>query len=133
LLEGEHTIRTKDSFYVTVIYYGNGTMTCNGEEFDYAQGDEIFVSATINEVHFKAVSSSKILLCHPPSLWHLSKLQLLGSFATLEDTINSGKVESCDIIFLGINLPDGDSAYLQLPQIFDLMNFGEKGLFLGFN
>ena len=67
LLEGEYTVITKDSFYVAVIYSGAGFMTCNGEDFEYEQGDEIFVSAAIKELKFKAGSTSKILLCYPPS------------------------------------------------------------------
>ncbi|AUC23445.1 hypothetical protein BTO15_15635 [Polaribacter sejongensis] len=66
-LDGEYTLKGNDSFYVAVIYYGEGTILCNGEEYEFKQGDEIFLSAAINEVTYKSKIASKILLCYPPS------------------------------------------------------------------
>jgi len=66
-LDGEYTIKGNDSFYVAVIYSGEGFIECNGQEFDFKQGDEIFLSAAINEVIFKSDIASKILLCYPPN------------------------------------------------------------------
>ncbi|MGS0525528.1 class I mannose-6-phosphate isomerase [Zobellia nedashkovskayae] len=66
-LDGEHTITSNGSFYVVVVYSGEGTMICNGEEYMYAQGDEIFISAAIENITFKSTVSSKLLLCYPPS------------------------------------------------------------------
>ena len=67
LLEGSYTIPNNESFYVAVIYSGDGVMVCNGKEYEYTQGDEIFISAAISEITFTSKSSSKILLCYPPS------------------------------------------------------------------
>ena len=47
LLDGSHTIQGNSSFYAAVIYSGDGTMICNGNEYEYTQGDEIFISAAI--------------------------------------------------------------------------------------
>lgn len=67
LLDGSYSIKGNGAFYVAVIYFGDGIMTCNGEDFEYVQGDEIFISAAIDELTFSAKSASKILLCYPPS------------------------------------------------------------------
>ena len=67
LLDGSYTYKNDSSFYVAVIYSGDGVINCNGKEYDYTQGDEIFISAAISEVTFTSKSSSKILLCYPPS------------------------------------------------------------------
>jgi mannose-6-phosphate isomerase len=67
LLSGSHTIKGNASFYVAVIYSGSGTMTCNDSEYDYSQGDEIFISAAISEITFNSKIASKILLCYPPN------------------------------------------------------------------
>ena len=67
LLNGSHTIKGNSSFYVAVIYSGNGKMICNGEEYKYHQGDEIFISAAIPEITYVSNNKSKILLCYPPS------------------------------------------------------------------
>lgn len=67
LLDGSCTIKKNESFYVAVIYSGEGTMICNGEEFTYTQGDEIFISAAISEITFTSSCMSKILLCYPPN------------------------------------------------------------------
>ena len=66
-MEGNYTIKEHDSFYVMVIYSGSGTIMCNGTEYKYTQGDEIFISAAIAEVIVTAKTSSKILLCYPPN------------------------------------------------------------------
>ena len=67
LLNGEHTIKGNACFYVAVIYSGDGVIDCNGKDYDYKQGDEIFISAAISEITFRSHSASKILLCYPPS------------------------------------------------------------------
>lgn len=66
-LNGEYSIKANGSFYVAVIYAGNGTILCEGKEYDFKQGDEIFLSAAIDEVTFKTNIESKILLCYPPT------------------------------------------------------------------
>lgn len=66
-LNGEYTIKTSDSFYVAVIYFGEGTILCNEKTYNFKQGDEIFLSAAIEEVTFISKIKSKILLCYPPS------------------------------------------------------------------
>lgn len=66
LLNGSHTIKGNDCFYVAVIYSGAGIMICNGIEYDYTQGDELFISAAIKEITFSSKTASKILLCYPP-------------------------------------------------------------------
>ncbi len=66
-LNGECTLKGNDSFYVAVVYSGEGTILCNGEEYSFEQGDEIFLSAAIDEVTFKSKMDSKILLCYPPN------------------------------------------------------------------
>ena len=66
LLDGSYGIKGNGSFFAAVIYSGDGTMSCNGKEYDYKQGDEIFLSAAISEITFTSKSPSKILLCYPP-------------------------------------------------------------------
>ena len=66
-LNGKHTIKGNSCFYVAVIYSGNGTIICNEKEYDYKQGDEIFISAAISEIMFNSENASKILLCYPPN------------------------------------------------------------------
>lgn len=66
LLDGSFTCRNHASFYVAVIYSGEGIITCEGKTYDYAQGDELFISAAISELTFTSAKSSKILLCYPP-------------------------------------------------------------------
>ena len=67
LLDGKYTIQGNSCFYVAVIYAGDGLMSCNGKEYSYTQGDEIFISAAISEITFTSKNPSKILLCYPPS------------------------------------------------------------------
>jgi mannose-6-phosphate isomerase len=52
-LNGEFELKGNDSFYVTAIYAGEESIFCNGKEYDYSQGDEIFLSAAIDSVTFK--------------------------------------------------------------------------------
>jgi len=66
-LNGEYTIKGNGSFYVVVIYSGEGTIHCNGNIVNFKQGDEIFLSAAIDEVTFKSSEKSRILMCYPPS------------------------------------------------------------------
>jgi mannose-6-phosphate isomerase len=66
-LNGEFELQGNGTFFVAVIYSGEGTMNCEGVDYSYAQGDEIFFSATINKVNLKSTSPSKILLCYPPN------------------------------------------------------------------
>jgi len=65
-LNGEYSLKNNGSFFVGVIYYGTGIISCGGEEFNYSQGDEIFFSAAIENVKFTSHTESKILLCYPP-------------------------------------------------------------------
>lgn len=67
LLDGSYTYKNDSSFYVAVIYSGDGVINCNGKTYEYTQGDEIFISAAISEITFTSKHSSKILLCYPPS------------------------------------------------------------------
>ncbi|SDR79447.1 mannose-6-phosphate isomerase [Maribacter dokdonensis] len=66
-VNGEHSLKSNGSFFVAVIYYGEGTIISGGKEYSFAQGDEIFFSAAIDEVKFSSTIASKILLCYPPS------------------------------------------------------------------
>ncbi len=67
LLDGSYSVKGNGSFYAAVIYSGEGVMHCNGKEYMYKQGDEIFISAAIEDIEFTAKIPSKILLCYPPS------------------------------------------------------------------
>lgn len=67
LLDGSYTLKGKASFYVAVIYTGDGIIHCNGKDYTYAQGDEIFISAAISAITLKSNTASKILLCYPPN------------------------------------------------------------------
>ncbi len=67
ILNGNYKIKGNGSFYAAVIYSGDGLMTCNGKEYQYTQGDEIFISAAITEITFSSNNPSKILLCYPPN------------------------------------------------------------------
>lgn len=66
-LEGEMTLEGNGDFLVGVIYSGEGTMTCGGKDYGFAQGDEIFFPAAIKRVTLNSTVASKILLCYPPS------------------------------------------------------------------
>jgi mannose-6-phosphate isomerase len=65
-IKGEITLKGNGDFYVGVIYSGEGTMTCGGKDYGFAQGDEIFFPAAVESVTFNATVASKILLCYPP-------------------------------------------------------------------
>ncbi len=67
ILDGSYTISGNGVFYAAVIYSGDGFMGCNGKEYEYRKGDEIFISAAISAITFTSNSPSKILLCYPPS------------------------------------------------------------------
>ncbi len=67
ILNGEYTIKSNSCFYVAVIYTGEVKLICNEKEYEFAQGDEIFISAAISSIKFVSKSPSKILLCYPPS------------------------------------------------------------------
>tara|TARA_R110002051_G_scaffold263759_2_gene323608 strand:+ start:32592 stop:33686 length:1095 start_codon:yes stop_codon:yes gene_type:complete len=66
-IDGEYTIKANGSFFVAVIYSGEGSMVCGGKEYSFSQGDEVFFSAAIDKVQVKSDGASKILLCYPPS------------------------------------------------------------------
>ncbi|MET2986076.1 type I phosphomannose isomerase catalytic subunit [Aureibaculum conchae] len=66
-LDGDYKIKENGSFYVVVIYFGEGSIICHGKIYDYKQGDEIFFSAAIEEITFKSKIKSKMLLCYPPT------------------------------------------------------------------
>jgi mannose-6-phosphate isomerase len=65
-LNGEYIMEGNGSFFVGVIYLGETTIECNGKEFYFNQGDEIFFSAAIKTVKWITKSHAKILLCYPP-------------------------------------------------------------------
>ena len=67
LLDGSYTLKGNSSFYVAVIYSGDGIINCNGKEYEYTQGDEIFISAAISQITVTSNTASKILLCYPPN------------------------------------------------------------------
>lgn len=63
-LDQANMVQANFSFYIALLtqkieddYYGN----------KYAQGDEPFISAAIDETTFTSKTASKILLCYPPS------------------------------------------------------------------
>lgn len=66
VLKGNYTLKGKGSFCVAVVYSGQGVILCGDKEYSFTQGDEIFFSAAIDVVSFKAHIESKILLCYPP-------------------------------------------------------------------
>ena len=65
-LNGEYIMEGNGSFFIGVIYSGETTIECNGKEFHFNQGDEIFFSAAIKTVKWKTKNPTKILLCYPP-------------------------------------------------------------------
>lgn len=66
-LDGAYTLKANGSFFVAVIYFGEGSILCDGIKYNFVQGDEFFFSAAIDEVKLKSRIESKILLCYPPS------------------------------------------------------------------
>ena len=65
-LNGEYIMEGNRSFFVGVIYSGEGTITCGGEEYSFFQGDEIFFPAAMETTTWRSIKPSKILLCYPP-------------------------------------------------------------------
>ena len=66
-LNGEYSLKGNGSFFVGVIYSGKVTVLCEGIEYHFEQGDEIFFSAAIEQVILKSEQTAKILLCYPPN------------------------------------------------------------------
>lgn len=66
-LNGSYTLKGNGSFYVAVVYSGEGVIICGDKSYPFTQGDEIFFSAAIDAVTFKSQIASKILLCYPPN------------------------------------------------------------------
>lgn len=65
-LKGEFELKGNGSFFVGVVYSGEGTMSVEGETYPFSQGDEIFFAAAIERVIFKSEQATRILLCYPP-------------------------------------------------------------------
>jgi mannose-6-phosphate isomerase len=65
-LDGTFNMKGNGTFFVGVIYSGEGTVVCGGKEYSFAQGDEIFFSAAIESLTWKSSKPAKILLCYPP-------------------------------------------------------------------
>jgi mannose-6-phosphate isomerase len=65
-LDGEFVMNGNGSFFVAVIYSGEGTFTCGGNKYSFIQGDEIFFSAAILSIVWKTTKRSCILVCYPP-------------------------------------------------------------------
>lgn len=65
-LNGEFELEGNKTFFVAVIYSGEGTITCGGTDYPFVQGDELFFSAAIEKITWKSTMPSKILLCYPP-------------------------------------------------------------------
>ncbi len=65
-LDGEFEQKGNGTFFVAVIYSGEGTIHCGGVDYAFFQGDEIFFPAAIEKLFWKSSKKSKILLCYPP-------------------------------------------------------------------
>lgn len=65
-LDGEVTINGNGSFFVCVICSGEGSIYCNGKNYNFSRGDEIFFPGAINEISIRSVKKSEMLLCYPP-------------------------------------------------------------------
>ncbi len=65
-LNGEFVMNGSGSFFVAVIYAGEGTLTCGGNDYPFAQSDEIFFPAAIQSITWKTTKRSHVLLCYPP-------------------------------------------------------------------
>ena len=65
-LEGEMTLPGNGDFFAGVVYSGEGTIICDGKDYSFGQGDEIFFPAAIESILFRTSVPSKILLCYPP-------------------------------------------------------------------
>lgn len=66
-LNGEFVLSGNNTFFVAVIYSGEGIITCDGIDYSYSQGDELFFSAAIEKTIWTSTKPSKILLCYPPN------------------------------------------------------------------
>ena len=65
-LDGEFIMKGNGSFFVGVIYYGEVTITCGGQNYSFSQGDEIFFPAAIETIIWRTTIPTKVLLCYPP-------------------------------------------------------------------
>jgi len=65
-LKGAYEMNGNGTFFVAVIYSGEGTMTCGGQDYPFAQGDAIFCSAALKTIKWNATTPAKVLLCYPP-------------------------------------------------------------------
>ena len=65
-INGEYEMKGNGSFFVGVVYSGEGSMSLEGETYSFTQGDEIFFSAAIERITFKSEQAARILLCYPP-------------------------------------------------------------------
>ncbi len=65
-LDGEFILKGNGSFFVGVIYSGEVKITCDGMEYSFFQGDEIFFPAAIETTIWKTTKPTKVLLCYPP-------------------------------------------------------------------
>lgn len=65
-LDGEFVLNGNGSFFVCVIYFGEGTMTVGNKDYPFEQGDEIFIPAAIETIVWKTSKPAKVLLCYPP-------------------------------------------------------------------
>jgi mannose-6-phosphate isomerase len=66
-LDGQFKLKGNGTFFVAVIYFGEGEILCGDESYSFSQGDELFFSAAIEKVNWKTSKPSKILLCYPPN------------------------------------------------------------------
>lgn len=66
-LNGVFELPGTETFFVAVIYFGEGIISCGGNDFPFSQGDEIFFSAAIEKVTWTTTKPAKILLCYPPN------------------------------------------------------------------
>jgi len=65
-LNGKYVQKGNGSFYVAVVYSGEGLISYQGKEYSYKQGDELFFSAAMEDVLFTSTQASTLLLCYPP-------------------------------------------------------------------
>ncbi|MCX6309437.1 MAG: class I mannose-6-phosphate isomerase [Bacteroidia bacterium] len=67
-LNGAFELKGNGTFFVAVIYAGEGIITCGGVDYPFKQGDEIFFSAVVGKIQWKSNTPSKVLLCYPPNV-----------------------------------------------------------------
>lgn len=65
-LDGEFVMKGNGTFFVAVIYAGEGTVICGNTEYPFTRGDEIFFPAAIRDIKWNTTKLSSILLCYPP-------------------------------------------------------------------